>query len=86
MTIPLEWIINTFNFLGTSGVLLGIFSFLWPVQSIRLYQEIMQRFHWRADPLDFKREVRNTRFLGFAMLLLSLLLLLLVSFNLQPGW
>lgn len=62
-----------FVFLGISclGFALGILSVVRPSRSIRLYQQIMERFNWKVAPIDLAREIRNTRILGLVLTALS---------------
>lgn len=64
---------------GVVGLVLGIYSAIWPRRSIVLYQRIMEGFNWKVQPLDETREVRNTVFLGLILALLSAALCLLTS-------
>lgn len=59
--------------LGGLGVVLGVFSVIWPKRSITLYQRIMERFNWKVVPIDEAKEIRNTRILGMTLAALSLI-------------
>jgi len=63
--------------LACFGVLLGVFSAFDPQKSIRLYQALMRMFHWKVEPLRPQREIRNTRLMGFFMIVLSVTLFFL---------
>ena len=80
MNIPLEWIRVILMLLGAFGILMGALSLVFPKQSIGLYQWIMKNFNWRVEPIDYKRELRNTRALG-CWLLVSSGLMVLVLFK-----
>lgn len=56
---------------GLLGLALGILSAGWPRRSMGLYQWIMERFNWKALPIDEAREVRNTAVLGVFLTLFS---------------
>ena len=83
MNIPIEWVEKLLLVVAFFGIALGIFSLVAPVHSIRLYQGIMRFCNWRVEPLDYQRELRNTRVLGT---LLALLGLLMVTAWLRPEW
>lgn len=57
--------------LGFLGLAIGILSAFWPKHSIRFYQWIMKQFNWQVAPIDEAREMRNTKVLGFFLILLS---------------
>ena len=65
--------------IGCLGFALGVLSVAWPRRSISLYQWIMERFNWRVVPIDEPREVRNTRVLGMALVVLSLAIFFIAS-------
>lgn len=52
----------------------GFLSFFSPSKSIRLYQWIMRGFNWRVEPIDERRELRNTKWLGALMTILALVI------------
>ena len=63
--------------IGGLGLLLGLYSAAQPKKSMGLYQSIMERFNWKVTPIDEAREIRNTRNLGIALTLLSLVMIYL---------
>lgn len=75
VSIRLEYIQGLLILISVSGIALGILSAFSPVRSIKLYQWIMRCFNWRVDPLDWRKELRNTRVLGALMTLLSVVIL-----------
>jgi len=72
--IPLEWVRHTLILVAGGGVILGVLSWIMPERSIGLYQFMMKCFNWRVEPMNPQREIRNTRWLGFLMIILSLLI------------
>lgn len=66
------WWVYGINMLGLAGVGLGILSAAAPQRSIALYQWLMAWCNWRVSPIDERRELRNTRWLGIVLILLSL--------------
>ena len=83
MHIPIGWIEKLLLLVALAGVAIGIFSLLAPDHSIRLYQGIMRLCNWRVEPLDYKRELRNTKVLGT---LLALVSALIITAWLRPEW
>lgn len=70
----LVWGRRSFVLIGWLAFLLGAFSLIAPGRSIALYQWIMERLNWRVSPINEKREMINTRLLGFGLVVLSLML------------
>jgi len=66
-----SWMLRLQVILGILVFLFGVFTALWPVHSIRLYQWIMKQFNWIVEPADYEREVRTTRYLGAALIVLG---------------
>ncbi len=58
------------------GVIAGIWFFLKPQQTIRFYQKIMQWLNWRVEPINFAKEIFNTKWLGALIAVLSLSIVL----------
>lgn len=88
MIVPVKWIVGVLIFVAVSGISLGVLSFVSPKHSIQLYQWIMKMFNWRVEPIDQKRELRNTKWLGVLMTVLSVLILVVLvrSKVLQLVW
>ena len=68
----LRWLDRGTALLAAATFLFGLFSALRPQRSIALYQWIMARFNWRVTPLDERRELRTTAWLGAVLIVLSL--------------
>lgn len=75
MAVPINWIRYSLALIAAVGVLVGALSLVFPKRSIELYQWIMKNFNWRVEPIDYERELRNTRALGFWLLVTSMFLL-----------
>ena len=71
MVMEFKWIQLSLGLIGAFGIFLGTLSFLLPERSIKLYQWLMRNFSWRVEPIDYKRELRNTRVLGLLLLIIS---------------
>ncbi len=70
--IPVIWVHGLLWTAAIFGVLQGFFSFMMPGLSIRLYEWMMARVHWKVEPEDPVRELRMTRMLGLITFILSL--------------
>ena len=60
--------------IGASGFVVGTLSFVSPEKSIQLYQWIMKLFNWHVEPVNLRKEIRNTRILGALMTALSVVI------------
>ena len=72
--IFLVWFRWGLALVGIAALILGGLSAAAPGRSIALYQGIMRWFNWRVSPIDEARELRNTRLLGAALIVLSAVL------------
>lgn len=66
-----RWFRIVLVLIALAGISVGALSAVSPERSIGLYQWIMKWFNWRVEPIDFKKEIRNTRVLGILMVILS---------------
>lgn len=64
-------IISVLYAISFAGIWVGFLSLFSPARSIRLYQAIMRWFNWKVEPIDERREIRNTKWLGMLMAILS---------------
>ena len=69
----LQWIKMSLIAVGFFGIFVGALSLMFPKRSIQFYQWIMKHFNWRVEPIDYNRELRNTRALGLWLLATSIL-------------
>lgn len=67
--------------IGAVSFVLGVLSALAPGKSIGLYIWVMAKFNWAVRPIDEAREVGNTRFAGFVLIFLGLV----IFFNVWKG-
>ena len=65
------------------GLGTGMLSLFSPERSIKLYQWIMRLCNWRVEPLDYKRELWNTKALGALLITISALMVMAL---LRPRW
>ncbi|MBI3326816.1 MAG: hypothetical protein HYZ81_08955 [Nitrospinae bacterium] len=66
------WLIVGLKGLAAVTCLFGTWSAMRPGQSIALYQAIMRLCNWRVEPIDRRRELLTTRWLGAALACCSL--------------
>jgi len=66
-----RWFRIVLILIAFAGISVGGLSAVSPRRSIELYQWIMKWFNWRVEPIDLKKEIRNTRVLGVLMVVLS---------------
>ncbi len=69
------------GWIGVFSFLIGAWSLLSPAKSIGFYIWIMAKFNWTVRPIDEARELRNTRFGGLMLVLLSMI----IFFNMWMG-
>ncbi len=58
------------------GLLAGAACLRWPGKVIAFQQKFYARINWRMEPISMSKEVRNTRLMGSALVLLAVLALL----------
>jgi hypothetical protein len=66
------------------NILLGLFLFLKPASAFRIQKKFYEKINWRIEPISIDRETRNTKIMGFSLIVLTLLLVVyscIVSFN-----
>lgn len=83
MALFSKWIEIGLALVAWVGILVGIISFIAPKRSIQLYQWIMKNLNWQVEPIDYGREIRNTRASGLALIFVCVLALMAL---LYPKW
>jgi len=53
------------------GLLAGAACLRWPGKVIAFEQWFYARINWRMEPISMPKEIRNTRLMGLALVLLS---------------
>lgn len=61
-----------FLFIFILSLILGILIYRFPLQVIRLQQQFYARINWRMEPISMDKEIRNTRLMGFFLLMATL--------------
>jgi len=72
MTVYL-WLVRV---LCGAGLLAGAVCLRWPGKVIAFQQKFYACINWRMEPISMSKEVRNTRLMGFALVLLAVSALL----------
>lgn len=60
------------------SLLFGLILTLKPNDSIRMQQNFYSRINWKIEPLDYNKEVRNTRIMGGISIVCGLGLLIIL--------
>lgn len=53
-----------------AAMFLGFFLYLRPADAIDAQKRFYARINWRIEPVNFEREMRNTRIMGLLLLVL----------------
>lgn len=73
----IERVASGLKVVAIGTLVFGAWSAMQPARSIALYQAMMRVFNWRVEPIDQRRELITTRWLGLALVVCSLLSLAL---------
>jgi len=79
------WIAIEF-LIGFLALLQGIFALTAPRGCIHFFQTICSLLNWRVEPIDWARELRNTKLLGISLIVLAFMIFLTASLQPQIGW
>ena len=60
------------------AVLNGVVCLFNPILAIKIQQKFYERINWKIEPINLKKELRNTRIMG----LISLILATTITINL----
>jgi len=52
----------------------GIICFTRPLLAIKIQQRFYEKINWKIEPINFAKEIRNTRIMGLISLILAILL------------
>jgi hypothetical protein len=64
--------------IGISALLFGLVLILKPKECIQMQQNFYKKINWKMEPLDYEKEVRNTRILGFVGIICGAILLVVL--------
>jgi hypothetical protein len=59
------------------SIICGWFLFFRPARAIEIQRRFYARINWRIEPISIPKEIRNTRLMGFFLILLAFLTLAL---------
>ena len=75
-------------FIGFLALLQGIFALTAARGCIQFFQGICFHLNWRVEPVDWAKELRNTKLLGTLLIVLAIMVFLAAFFQPQifrPG-
>ena len=64
--------------IGISALLFGLVLILKPKECIQMQQNFYKKINWKMEPIDYEREVKNTRLLGFTGIICGAILLVVL--------
>ena len=76
MAIPRLPLLVLFSLLGLCA---GLFCAFRPHQAIEFQKRFYARINWRMEPISMEKEIANTRFMGWFLILVSLVPLFLAA-------
>ena len=72
MAVPIFPVLAALSLLG---VAIGLFLIMQPALAIEIQKLFYARINWRIEPISMQKEIRNTKNMGYVLLLFSLLTL-----------
>ena len=63
-----------------SCLLFGLFLYFKPAQAIKFQQKFYEKINWRMEPIDFKKEIRNTKWMGAFLIVFVIAALIYTAF------
>ncbi len=54
-------------------LLLGLFLLLNPASAIEIQEKFYEKLNWRMEPVSMEKEVRNTKFMGVFLIIITFL-------------
>jgi len=63
------------------GIAIGLILFYNPALGIELQRRFYEKINWRMEPISMYKEIRNTRFMGLALIITASLTLIYVLFS-----
>lgn len=75
ITIPRLPILILFSL---ASLCLGIFLILKPYLAIQIQKKFYEKINWRMEPISVEKEIRNTRAMGWFLIILSVTTLFFV--------
>ena len=60
--------------IAASSSIIGLFLFLKPTLAIEIQKRFYAKINWRIEPIDFSKEIRNTKIMGIFLFSVTLVL------------
>ena len=60
------------------GLAVGLFLIVNPSLGIEIQRRFYEKINWKIEPISLSREIRNTRLIGWFLLILSIITIALV--------
>jgi len=60
------------------GLVVGLFLIANPYLGIEIQRRFYEKINWKIEPISLSREIRNTRLIGWFLLILSIITIALV--------
>lgn len=60
------------------GLGIGVFMVIRPALAIEIQRRFYEKINWRIEPISMPREIRNTRIMGYFLVLLLIALLFFI--------
>lgn len=73
--IPILPILILFSLIG---VFIGFFFFIKPALAIEIQRRFYAKINWKIEPISMAKEIRNTRIMGWLLIILLIAALALV--------
>ncbi|MCK9614830.1 MAG: hypothetical protein M0R48_04910 [Candidatus Omnitrophica bacterium] len=75
----MEKLIYLFLLIGfIFGFFIGLFLVIKPRQAIELQKNFYAKINWRIEPISFEKEIRNTRLMGFFLIVIAAVAMIFV--------
>lgn len=65
-------------FLSSVSLIAGYLCIKKPLNVIRFQQTFYEKINWRLEPIDLKKEIKNTQIMGAILVALSIVACLLI--------
>ncbi|MCM8780530.1 MAG: hypothetical protein NC908_01210 [Candidatus Omnitrophica bacterium] len=73
--IPMKAVLGVFSLVSIN---IGAFFVVRPTTAIKLQIKFYEKINWKISPVSMQKEVRNTRIMGFILIVVSVITLILV--------
>lgn len=59
------------------STLIGIFLILKTEKALELQKKFYEKINWKIEPISLKKELRNTKIMGYILILIGILALII---------